>query len=320
MSLRLGKELFDITQTVDTSASVPRTALAPSQSQPQLNSPEKPSRDGSGLTYLVQQHKRAFVLQAEATVTGSMALRPTGMQSETHRMLVRAVGQKHKQISRLKMTDSDINPEKELAEEIKRDSRKPRRTRTLRDDDDDLGLNGGRGKQARRSGGGGGGGGGGSGGGSSRSRRRRADDVFTDEEDEDEGGYSEEEYERSPKKAKGDERRGGEYMPDDFLVADSDEAGSDEDTGRKKKRRARSEPSDEDELDKLDAQIARQQAKKGEEDGGEQDADGEPEVGVEEDVQMDVESEEEDDDFKVRKAGATSAKKKRAFEEDDDDE
>src|SRR6188768_2652081 len=99
LSLRLGKEFFDITQSVDSSAGVSRSTLggvSSSQSQSQSQQPPTSSQTGKseGLTYLVAQHKRSQVLQSEAVITGYMALRPTSMQSETHRMLVRAVGQK----------------------------------------------------------------------------------------------------------------------------------------------------------------------------------------------------------------------------------
>ena len=87
-----------------------------------------------GLTYLVAQHKRSQVLQAEAVITGFMSLRPTGMQSETHRMLVRAVGQKHTKVSRLRMApDPTMDPEREQRELLKQASRKSRKPKT--DDD-----------------------------------------------------------------------------------------------------------------------------------------------------------------------------------------
>ena len=121
LSLQLGKELFDITQSIDTSGAASRQALGapggvtpsqslsavPSLSQSASQSQATPGASGSathaqGLTYLVAQHKRAEILQCEAVVTGYMSLRPTGMQSETHRMLVRAVGQKHNKVARLR--------------------------------------------------------------------------------------------------------------------------------------------------------------------------------------------------------------------------
>ncbi|KAF5337507.1 hypothetical protein D9757_014713 [Collybiopsis confluens] len=121
LSLRLGKELFDITQDIDTSGAVPRKTLGGSQSQQsqsQSQSQPPPPTPGKshGLTYLVAQHKRSQVLQSEAVITGYMSLRPTGMQSETHRMLVRAVGQKHNKVARLRMApDPTMDPEKEMA-------------------------------------------------------------------------------------------------------------------------------------------------------------------------------------------------------------
>jgi RNA polymerase-associated protein LEO1 len=290
LSLRLGSELFDITQTVDTSAATVRSTLGPA-------APTPPGA-GKGLTYLVQQHKRAFVLQAEATLTGTMTLRPTGMQSEAHRALVRAVGQRHSRVARLRL-DADAHGAPEPPKS------RPRARRAPRDADAELGADPAR--KARRSAG--------------KSRRRRADDVFTDEDDdEEEAAYSADESprRRAGKADAGDERRGGEYQPDDFLVADSDGGGSDDDAAPRARRRARDEPASEDELDRLDAQIAQQQKKRKTADGG-ADADAEGE----EEARMDVESEEEDDDFKVRKAGAGGggARRKRAFEveEEEDD-
>lgn len=119
LSLRLGKELFDINQSIDTSGGVPRQSFGGPQGSQQTSQPpvNTPGGKSQGLTYLVAQHKRSQVLQAEALVTGYMTLRPTGMQSETHRMLVRAVGQKHNKIARLRMApDPTTDPEREKME------------------------------------------------------------------------------------------------------------------------------------------------------------------------------------------------------------
>ncbi|EEB90853.1 hypothetical protein MPER_10888, partial [Moniliophthora perniciosa FA553] len=128
LSLRLGKELFDITQSVDTAGGVPRN-INPSASQSQSQSQsQNPLQKAQGLTYLVAQHKRSQVLQAEAVITGHMTLRPTGMQSETHRMLVRAVGQKHNKVARLRMApDPQVDPEREKMELMKQDAKKSKR-------------------------------------------------------------------------------------------------------------------------------------------------------------------------------------------------
>lgn len=351
LSLKLGKELFDITQTVDTSGAVPRQAfggasqsqsqsqgsLAPSQSQTLPNS----KVPGQGLTYLVAQHKRAEILQCEAVVTGYMSLRPTGMQSETHRMLVRAVGQKHSKVARLRMApDPTMDPEREKQEMLKLAAKKPRKSRGgggLGGDDDGLGGMGSLGGRKRRSG---------------YARKRSGDDMWSDD-DEDADGYgghghggSEDEYgmdsgERGGsgggKRRNKDEnpRKGpGEYQTDDFVVSDSDEDGSHDDRGSSKKRRRKREEEDaddeEDDLEKLEAKIDQQEAEerkrrqqreaaggsgpsgRGGDAGGDEDTDDGGDA-------MEVESEEEE--YGIRKAGtAPGGRKKRAIEVEDEDE
>lgn len=312
LSLLLGKEIFDITQTVDQSGAPPRPSKSQSH-QPQSQSQSTPALKSQGLTYLVAQHKRAQIIQSEAIVTGTMSLRPTGMQSETHRMLVKAVGQKHSKVARLRMAATPTrDPERELQEEIKRDSRRPRKVRAIGAGDDEMdGF-------ARKKRGAGGGGGG-------RKRRQRAS-MWSDDEDGEEAAYSDEEDEEgrsrsgSPKKKSknAEGKRAGEYVADDFLVDDTDEEGggddSDNDGKRKRKRKAVDEQSEEDPLDAIEAKLAKQQQKERKQGkpSGEADSDGEGE--------MDVESEEEEEEFRVRRAGGGS-KRKRAvdFDEDEDE-
>ncbi|CCM05404.1 uncharacterized protein FIBRA_07620 [Fibroporia radiculosa] len=325
LSLQLGKELFDITQQVDTSGAMPRQAFGGSQqgsqSQPTASQPTAPGRS-QGLTYLVAQHKRAEILQCEALVTGYMSLRPTGMQSETHRMLVRAVGQKHNKVARLRMApDPTTDPEREKLEMMKQAARKPRK---VRGEDDVLGA------RRRRA---------------SYTRKRTGDDMWSDdEEDAVFGGGSEDEYGdegaaggRGAKRRKsGQEEDGkkgpGEYQTDDFLVADSDEDGafgdSDDDGGKPKRSRrskAEDEDAEEDDLEKLESQIQRREAeerkrrkdsgKRGAEASSDQEApdDGEGEG------QMEVES-EEDDGFGVRRQSAPSRRRKVVGPDEEDEE
>ncbi|KAJ8094653.1 Paf1 complex component [Marasmius tenuissimus] len=280
LSLRLGKELFDITKSVDTAGAVPRNLGVPPSSQQQSQS-QIPSAlpKSQGLTYLVAQHKRSQVLQAEAVITGHMSLRPTGMQSETHRMLVRAVGQKHNKVARLRMApDPQVDPEREKMELVKQSAKKSKQRSSF-------------GGTPRKR----------------RSQRRNLDD-WSDEDDEehvpddDDGGRAAGNSKR--KKTQRDEEETGGYQEDDFLVADDSD--DDGDFGRRKRR-----DEEEDPLDKLDAKI--QRATKGRhDDSGDEDADGD-------DAGMDVESEEEEDQ-KVRKPGATSRKRQQPLYDDDDDE
>ncbi|KZT63129.1 Leo1-domain-containing protein [Daedalea quercina L-15889] len=313
LSLLLGKELFDITQTIDTSGAVPRKAFGSgTQSQPlsqsQSQSQGTPgSSKSQGLTYLVAQHKRAEILQSEALVTGYMSLRPTGMQSSTHRMLVRAVGQKHTKVARLRMApDPVMDPEREKMEMMKAASRKPRRPRAEGEDGFSV--------RKRRSG---------------YTRRKTGEEMWSDEEEDDAvyGGGSEDEYgeesSSARKRRKGEKEAGkkgpGEYQEDDFLVADSDEDadayGSDNaGAPRKRTKRRRGEREmDEDDLDRMDKQIEEEERRR-RRDGDIAEAD------IEKEASMDVESEEEDEGGAVRRRTAGGAKKKKVIEMEEEEE
>jgi RNA polymerase-associated protein LEO1 len=263
-----------------------------------------------GLTYLVAQHKHSGVLQSEALVTGYMTLTPTGMQSETHRMLVRAVGQKHHKVARLRMApDPVIDPEREKLELMKQSARKSKK----RADVDD-GLGGGRRKRA----------------GSAR-KSRAAQDVWSDDgdeerhelgtDDEDEDGLGSSKGSPPKKRRAGAEeskKGAGEYQEDEFLVPDSsdEDAGSHEDHGKKRKH-ADEGVVEEDLLDKLETQIEEQERRQQKRPGEtSQDADVDTEQ-----HEMDVESEEDEaEDFKIRRAGGTSGRKKRAIDFDNDED
>ncbi|KAF9245293.1 Leo1-like protein-domain-containing protein [Melanogaster broomeanus] len=290
LSLRLGKELFDINQAIDTSGGIGRQSIGgsqASQSTPSASQPP-PGAKSQGLTYLVAQHKRSEVLQAEAVITGYMTLRPTGMQSETHRMLVRAVGQKHSKIARLRMApDPTMDPEREKQELIKLSAKKSKKKA------EDVGF----GVRKKRT---------------THSRKRAGHDVWSDDEEaEYEGSEDEDDIggQRSSKR-KEEERKGGEYQEDDFVVADESDEDAGFGEGSRKKRRHREEDEEEDPLDRLDAQIRQQQEderKRKNEDSGDGDGD-----------DMEVESEEDDEEQKVRKAGS-GARKKRTMTFDEDE-
>ncbi|KAI6149762.1 Leo1-like protein-domain-containing protein [Pisolithus tinctorius] len=302
LSLRLGKELFDINQTYETSSSLlgkpaagsqpPASQTSPSASQQTLAA-SKPQ--AQGLTYLVAQHKRSEVLQAEAAVTGYMSLRPTGMQSETHRMLVRAVGQKHNKIARLRMApDPTRDPEREKMELMKLSAKKSKK----KTEEGEFST------RRKRTG---------------HSRKRANTDVWSDDEeepdyegsdaDDDMGGSSSAKRKMLQEKRKGP----GEYQEDDFVVADeSDEDGEFGGGTSDKKRRHRDE-EEEDPLDKLDAKISQledERKRKNQDSGGEVD---------DADQDMDVESEEDEEEHRVRKAGL-GARKKRAIAFDEEEE
>ena len=272
-----------------------------------------------GLTYLVAQHKRAEILQCEAMITGTMSLRPTGMQSETHRMLVRAVGQKHTKVARLRIApDPTTDPEREKLELLKQASKK---TRKPKGEDDGFGN-----ARRRRTG---------------YSRKRSGEDMWSDDDDDEIfGGGSEDEYgaaaagpsarkaakRRKAGDAEESSRRGpGEYQNDDFLVADSDDDGdfaeSDEgESRRQRKRKVRGEDEEQDDLDKLEAKIEAEERKRRQQERtqGADAAAGESAKPAAEDA-MDVESEEDGEEWGVRRAGVGS-RRKRAIDFDEEEE
>jgi len=219
-------------------------------------------------------------------------------------MLVRAVGQKHNKVARLRMApDPVMDPEREKMEMMKQMAKN--KTRRVREDD---GLGGARKRKY------------------AQSRRRTSDPVWSDEEpgegvfndseDDDDGQFD------SPKKTRASaSEKKGEYQTDGFVVADpSDEDDDDVDSSsRKRRKHTEDESGAADDLDEIDARIARQERdKKRDRHAKTEDAP----VDEKEDafVEMDVESEDEDEeDFKVRRAGAGS-RRKRAVAMDDDDE
>lgn len=311
LSLLLGKELFDISQQLYASLGNTQPTMSgsqPSQSQTEPSQHSQSTAKNQGLTYLVAQHKRAEILQSEALVTGYMQLRPTGMQSETHRMLVRAVGQKHSKVARLRMApDPTQDPEKEKLELMKQTSKsRPKRQKT---EDDGFGN-----PRTRRK---------------SHPRKRGGDGVWSDDEeaaydmyggesDEDQdldGGPGRRTGRKGGARSSGDARKGGEYQTDDFVVSDSPSDDGDSESGKKSKRkRADRGQSDEDDLDKLEAKIEQQEEAERNRGKGDVEEDDHPEP-----EEMDVESEEpdEDDEHQVRKAGGKRRRLVADFDEEE---
>jgi len=239
-----------------------------------------------------------------------MQLRPTGMQSETHRMLVRAVGQKHNKVARLRMApDPTQDPEKEKMELMKQTSKsKPKRQRT---EDDGFGN-----PRTKRK---------------SHPRKRSGDGVWSDDEEEAAygmyGGESDEDQDldggpgrRTGRKGgarpSGDPRKGSEYQTDGFVVSDSPSDDADSERGKRSKRKmADRGQSDDDDLDKLDAKIEQQEEAERKKGKGDTEEDHRPEP-----EEMDVESEEPDegDEHQVRKAGGKRRRLAVDFEEDEE--
>jgi RNA polymerase-associated protein LEO1 len=287
MSLRLGKELFDINQSIDTSGA---KSFGASQSQASQSATPQASKS-QGLTYIVAQHKRSQVLQSEALVTGYMTLRPTGMQSETHRMLVRAVGQKHNKVARLRMApDPTTDPEREKLELMKQNARKSKRKADSED-----------GGRHRRS-----------------SRKSRGASVWSDDDDDDVGPrYASDDEEEDGAGSSGrrskirppddDKKENADYQRDGFVVDSDDEDGSDV-VG----------VGNADDLDRMDAQINQLHNTKRRRESG-----GSKEEAPREDVDdgMDVESEEEDpEEHRVRPVGRTGGRRRLQLEEEEEEE
>ena len=311
----MGRELFDVNQSIDTSAGVTRQSIGVPHSQSQSQSQSTPSatpNKSQGLTYLVAQHKRSQVLQSEAVITGYLSLRPTGMQSETHRMLVRAVGQKHNKISRLRIApDPTVDPEREKLELMKLTAKKSKKKA---DDPDGLGS----GRKRRNS------------------RRGTDADVMWSDDDDDRpgiygGGSEEEDDERSgnrgsPRKMKrkAGEEKGEDYQADDFLVPDDSEDDGEGGVRSRKKVRETSEMED-DPLDRLEANLEQQVAEKKRADkkpiGSPRKGKKKKQDDIDDETEeeggdpMDVESEEEDEEFKVRRV---TGKRAVAFDEEEE--
>ncbi|KAH9166315.1 hypothetical protein EDB89DRAFT_2115868 [Lactarius sanguifluus] len=278
---------FDINQVIDSSGSAHRQAFGSGSQNSQSQSqgvPVPPPGKAHGLTYLVAQHK------PEAAITGFLTLRPTDMQSETHRLV------KHSKVARLRMAP-DRDPEREKQELIRSAAvKKPRNPRG-----EDGGGGGGARRRRSQSGG----------------RRRSGGDmdIWSDDDEPAYDAYgNDDEDGRSPKKR---QRRGGEYQPDDF-VDGAGARGSDDGARRKKSAH---EEVEEDVLDKLDAQISQQEAdrkkRREEEEGQEPPVEGD-QAG---EAAMDIESEdaEEEEEFRVRRVGGARTRKAVAgFDEEDE--
>jgi len=285
-TLLLGKEQFEIVKNIDTSGLPPQTS--PTKAKPAEVDPSR----YQGLTYLVAQHARSTVLQVEAPVTGTLTLRPMGMQSETHQMLVRAVGQKHNRVARLKMAPDPIrDPEREKLEQLKSQTKKTRKRRE-RDDDDVLGTPA---VSRKRTG--------------FLTRRRASEKLWSDDEEEEEPAYGSEgsDEEHHGRQTRAGAKNTGEYQTDDFVVSDEEDEGEGDGeggSGRRKKRRNEEEEEARDSLDEMEEKIedARRRKKRG---GAEADVKpnvAEKAAGEEEgEPEVDIESEDEEVEEVVRR-------------------
>lgn len=133
MSLQLGKELFDISANIDIPSNTAVPPRTNTSARAGLQSAHGLSRN-QGLLYLFAQHEASRIMQADAAIAGTLSLSPTGMQSETHRKLVRAVGQKHTKTTRLMMApDPTKESELQRAEQMKAGKKATRSKRAYGD-------------------------------------------------------------------------------------------------------------------------------------------------------------------------------------------
>ncbi|KAH7335557.1 Leo1-like protein-domain-containing protein [Rhizoctonia solani] len=286
MSLQLGTELFDINANVEGS-----------RAPPTAHSPVPTPKRAGGSSYLYTQHKHAGVLQCEVPITGTLTLQPTGMFSATHRQLVRAVGQRHSRTARLRLApEPTMDPEREQRELQKTANRsaRPRKPRAPTGGFD----------SARR--------------GRTSTASRRRDDVFASDDSGGEGNSDSDDGMGSRKKAQSAPKRGGEYVADDFVVSDEDDA--DEYGSPRGKRSRKSHDDGMDALDEADEKIEREAAKrrKKEKESGREDADLDADGEADEDV--DMEDSAEDEEASIRKAGGKTRNRRRAVTMDDEDE
>ncbi|KAI5474423.1 RNA polymerase-associated protein LEO1 [Pseudohyphozyma bogoriensis] len=171
LSLQIGNELFDISASLDHSA--PIAPGAPNV--PPLESLSTfPETRGHGLTYLTAEHRYSQLIEAQASIHGTLTFRPTNLNSETHRRLAANVQRKYEKKIATKMAMTEEDPERKKAEREKaelekqkkaRNANRPKReptrgrkqTRFLAGDDDDedngdddMGYDSGRRSQPKR--------------------------------------------------------------------------------------------------------------------------------------------------------------------------
>ncbi|TRM65288.1 Leo1-like protein-domain-containing protein [Schizophyllum amplum] len=265
LSLRLGKELFDIQQTVDNSATMTRQTMGGAGSQrphKRLPSPTGEPR-ASPILSRSTNIPRFFRARRPSRLHVPHAVRHAFGEPP---LLVSAVSQKRNKSARVRMApDPTVDPEREKAELIRQDMKKTKRTRSE--------------PRPRRS--------------------RRTDDMWSDDDEEEGYAYDEEEgggrrgsTSKKAGRSRDEASGGGEYQEDDFVVADEDE--SEEEPSTKRRRHQ----EDEDALDRAERELEKRNRDE-KKSGGRSSPKEESDDGEE---AMDVESEEEEDRVRIRRA------------------
>lgn len=297
LSLQLGSEFYDITTSSERAQHAPSSTSA-SAADTTTAASLVPPQPIQHLTHLFVKHDgqdSLNVYQAEAPIVGSMTLRPTSITSESHQRLAKAVRQQRGILVKETVTKEDPELEKERLEreEKKRKQLRAREAKKRRpqDDDDDDAFWASAGRAVRR------------GTGTAAGKRVPVGvaNAYDDEDDDDADGTG------ALLETVGDEEDDG------FVVDDEEDEEGESSSGRRGGRGNRDIDMDDepDEIDKLEAEMERQEARRlaNKADRSHGDA-----AAVKASNGVDY-SEAEDEEEEA----ATAARRKRVVEESDDE-
>lgn len=132
-SLQLGSELFDITLKIDQSAvsagaTNPVPPAAPAAGGLSASTTDKGR--GHSLSFITAQHAYTELIEAQASVYGSMSFRPTTLQSSSHRRLAGSIAARNVKGRSVRRLDiPQVDPEKLKAEREKAEVDKAKKAR-----------------------------------------------------------------------------------------------------------------------------------------------------------------------------------------------
>jgi RNA polymerase-associated protein LEO1 len=86
----------------------------------------------AGLTLLVAQHSGAYLLEAQAAITGTMSLTPYNVTSTAHRRLATTLSDRHAKVTRTQAVVLERDPEIERAQRDKADADRAKQARRER--------------------------------------------------------------------------------------------------------------------------------------------------------------------------------------------
>ena len=123
LSLQVGAELFDISATVDHSAVLKNPSAAPApvvKTGAPVSLSVVDENRGHGLTYLTAEHQYQGLIEAQASIYGTLTFRPTTLQSNTHRRLAGSIAGRYVKGRGIKLAElPDEDPEKKKMEREK---------------------------------------------------------------------------------------------------------------------------------------------------------------------------------------------------------